>query len=360
MTSSPHPFAQGCTCHSAANGAAFDIHAHYYSREYLQAVDKHGASQGAQFIKEDHTSALKVGPLFTGPIAENFIDLGLRLHDMAAQGVSAQILSLTQPMVYWANELLADRLSEIYNESLAAAHEYAPQQLFGFATLPMQFPKRAVAQARRAARLPGIKGVYLGTAINDTQLSDRAFWPVYAVLEELGLPIFLHPLKVIGMTDRLSQYFLANLLGNPFDTAVAAAHLVFGGVLDTFPRLEFALPHGGGALPFLLGRIAHGWSVRPECAHLERSPLEYASRFYYDTVTHDPKALAFLVEQVGADRVMLGSDYCFDMGVEAPRQAVETLTALDEHDKIQILSGNAGQLLNIASSRQAPAEPAPG
>lgn len=336
-----------CPCGECQRNAAIDIHAHYYSRSYLEAVAHHGPDQGAEFVDLPAGRALKVGPLFTGPIADRFVDLDLRLQDMNDNGVTLQILSLTQPMAYWADMPLADRLSVIFNDSLAAANEHAPERLFGFATLPMQFPERAIAEARRVATLPGIKGVYLGTAINETDLGDEMFWPVYEVLEDLGLPIFLHPLKVVGMTDRLSRYFLANLLGNPFDTAIAAAHLIFSRVLDRFPKLEVALPHGGGALPFLLGRVAHGWSVRPECAHLERSPRDYASRFLYDTVTHDAQALDFLITQVGSDRVMLGSDYCFDMGVEAPRAIIETSSLLSGGQKDQILSGNARRLLKL-------------
>ncbi|UJQ95134.1 amidohydrolase family protein [Mariluticola halotolerans] len=336
-----------CACGNHAGQRAIDIHAHFYPKEYLDAVAAHGEAAGAHFVDLKGTQALKVGPLFTGPIADRFIDLDMRLEDMQQSGVSSQLLSLTQPMVYWADERLADHLSAVFNDALAAAHQKAPEQLFGFATLPMQFPDRAIAEAKRVAQIPGIKGVYLGTAINDTNLSDRSFWPVYAVLEELGLPIFLHPLKVVGMTDRLSEYFLANILGNPFDTAIAAAHLIFSGVLDAFPKLQIALPHGGGALPFLLGRISHGWSVRPECVHLETDPRAYASRFYYDTITHDEKALAYLIEQVGVDRVLLGSDYCFDMGLEQPRKAVETLDVLNDAEKSQILGLNAKELLKM-------------
>lgn len=337
----------GCTCNACNAFRAIDIHAHYYSQAYIDLVKSQGGSAGAEAVDLGGVQALKVGPLFTGPIANKFIDLDLRLADMEETGVTQQILSLTQPMVYWAEADLADRLSQVFNDSLAQAHEKAPDKLFGFATLPMQFPDLAIAEAKRVSKIKGIKGVYLGTAINDTNLSDQKFWPVYEVLEELGLPIFLHPLKVVGMQDRLSQYFLANLLGNPFDTAIAAAHLVFSGVMDQFPKLEVALPHGGGALPFLLGRIAHGWSVRPECVALKRSPRDYAGRFYYDTITHDAAALDFLIKQVGAERVMLGSDYCFDMGVAAPRTPVETLASLSGAQKDQILAGNAQRLLSL-------------
>ena len=332
-----------CGCGCGSRHRAIDIHAHYFPQSYLDAA----AGAGAEVFEFHGHPAVKVGPLFTGPIAPRFIDLDMRLADMEKSGVEKQVLSLTQPMVYWADEQTADRLAQTFNDALAAAHEHAPEKLFGFATLAMQHPERAIAEARRVACIPGIKGVYLGTAINDEDLGDKKFWPVYAVLEELGLPIFLHPLKVLGMSDRLSKYFLSNLLGNPFDTAVAAAHLIFSGVLDAFPKLEVALPHGGGALPFLLGRISHGWSVRPECVHLETDPRQYAGRFFYDTITHDAQSLAFLVEQVGSDRIMLGSDYCFDMGLEQPRTPVEKLATLGDDDKARILNGNAANLLRL-------------
>jgi aminocarboxymuconate-semialdehyde decarboxylase len=337
-----------CACGTCGkHNAAIDIHAHYFAASYLDLVAREGAAYGAEFLDLNGTRALKVGALFTGPISPHFVDLDLRIAAMDQQGVSAQALSLTQPMVYWANEAFSEKLSVTYNDALSEAAALHPGRLYGLAILPMQIPDLAIREAQRAADLPGIRGVYMATSVLDRDLGDEAFWPVYEVLQDLGLPIFLHPLHVIGMTDRLKPYFLANLLGNPFDNAIAAAHLIFSGVMDRFPRLEVVLPHGGGALPFLLGRIAHGWSVRNECKHLPRSPMEYASRFFYDTVTHDVKALAFLIERVGVDRVLLGSDYCFDMGVEDPAGAVSALTHLSEADQEAILSGNARRLLRL-------------
>src|SRR5258708_6687310 len=164
----------------------------------------------------------------------------------------------------------------------------------------------------------------MATYVAGKDLSDPTFWPIFARIEELGLPIFLHPVEVIGMSDRLKPYFLSNLLGNPFDTAVAASHLIFGGVLDQFPNLDFVLPHGGGALPALLGRLEHGWNVRPECSHLSQSPRAYLRRFYYDTITHSAEALRYLIDLVGSDRVLLGSSYCFDMGNQRPIAAIDS------------------------------------
>ncbi|MCL4186894.1 MAG: amidohydrolase family protein [Rhodobacteraceae bacterium] len=337
-----------CACGAcAARNAAIDIHAHFFPEAYLDLIAREGGAHGAEFVDHHGTRALRVGTLFTGPLAPRFIDLDLRIEAMDRQGVEAQALSLTQPMVYWADDALSERLAVVYNDGLAEAALQHPGRLYGLAILPMQTPALAIREARRSATLPGIRGVYMATCVLDRELGDEAFWPVYEVLEDLGLPVFLHPLNVIGMTDRLRPYFLSNLLGNPFDNAIAAAHLMFSGVMDRFPRLEVVLPHGGGAFPFLLGRLAHGWSVRRECKHLAASPMEYARRFHYDTITHDPVALRFLIDRVGADRVLLGSDYCFDMGTEDPRGAVGALANLPAADRELILSGNACRLLGL-------------
>jgi aminocarboxymuconate-semialdehyde decarboxylase len=153
-----------------------------------------------------------------------------------------------------------------------------------------------------------------------------ALFPVLERCQARGLPLLLHPLNVIGGARRLAPFYLRNTLGNPFDTAVAAAHLIFGGVLDRPPRLEIGLPHGGGALPYLAGRLEHGQTVRPEARdRARRKVTAYLRRFTYDTITHSPGALRFLIETVGADRVMLGSDFCFDMGYARPRRIVERL-----------------------------------
>jgi aminocarboxymuconate-semialdehyde decarboxylase len=331
----------------APSAATIDIHAHYYPSGFLKLVAAEGGRFGASCRETDKGPVIDVGPLHAGPIAAKFIDLDLRLAAMDEQRVAIQALSLTQPMVYWADDATSRRLSASFNDALVEAHEHAPQRLFGLAMLPMQCPHEALLELDRVAAAPGIRGIYMGTMIGDMPLSDQSLLPVYERIEALGLTVFLHPLKVIGMEDRLSQYFLANLLGNPFDTAVAAAHLMFGGVLDRFPGLQVVLPHAGGALPYLAGRLAHGWSVRPECAHLPRSPLEYLDRFHYDTIAHSDAALTFLIDQVGVERILLGSDYCFDMGYDQPVQVIEAHPDIDDTGRDLILGGNACRLIGL-------------
>jgi aminocarboxymuconate-semialdehyde decarboxylase len=330
-----------------ASARRIDIHAHYYPAAFVDMIENEGCACGACVRRDPRGPIIDAGPLHAGPLARRFTDLDLRIAEMDAQGVDVQALSLTQPMVYWAEADLARRLSACFNDELITAHERFPDRLVGLAMLPVHHADQAIRELDRIAMAPGITGIYLGTHIGDMDLADPALWPVFEAIEAARLPIFLHPLKVIGMEDRLKPYFLANLLGNPFDTALAAAKLIFGGVLDRFPNLDFVLPHGGGALPFLIGRLQHGASVRPELAHMEQGPSDYMRRFYYDTITHSEEALAYLIDLVGVDRIMLGSDYCFDMGLERPVEAVQKQSKLSQDQQQEVLGGNAAKLLRI-------------
>jgi aminocarboxymuconate-semialdehyde decarboxylase len=184
--------------------------------------------------------------------------------------------------------------------------------------------------------------------VNGRDLSDPALFPVFQRCEALRLPVLLHPLTVIGAADRLKPFYLNNLLGNPFDNAIAAAHFIFGGILDRCPKLDVVLPHGGGAFPYLWGRLQRGQKMRPEAkAGAKRPVASYLRRFHYDTITHDKGALKYLVDTVGADRVSLGSDYCFDMGYDRPRDIVEKGLRLGAADREKILRGNAARLLGL-------------
>src|SRR5262249_51987989 len=190
------------------------------------------------------------------------------------------------------------------------AHRAYPDRFVGCATLPLQDPAAALVELQRVARLPGIRAVYAGTNVADRDLSDPALFPVLAQCEALRLPLLLHPINTIDRAKRLAPFYLRNTLGNPFDTAVAAAHLIFGGVLDRLPKLEVCLPHGGGALPYLAGRLEHGQKVRPEARDgARRKVTAYLPRFTYDTITHSPGAPRYLAETVRAHPAMPGTDH---------------------------------------------------
>jgi aminocarboxymuconate-semialdehyde decarboxylase len=324
-----------------------DTHAHYFPQRFLDVLGSDGCDCGACVRQDPRGPIIDVGPLHAGPLARRFIDLDLRIADMDAQGVTVQALSLTQPMVYFATAAVARRLSAVFNDELVRAHERFPSRLVGFAMLPVHCPAEALAELERVRQSPAITGVYMGTTIGDMALDDESLLPVFEAIEAAQLPIFLHPLKVIGMEDRLKKYFLSNLLGNPFDTAVAAAHLIFGGVMDRFPRLDVVLPHGGGALPFLIGRLRHGAERRAELAHMQGDITQYLRRFHYDTITHSGTALNYLINLVGCERIMLGSDYCFDMGHERPVEVVTGLGGIMADEQEAIIGRNAARLLRL-------------
>jgi len=327
---------------------AIDVHAHFYPERFLAAVETWGAPFGARVDRSDPRGPVLVAPgTPTRPLEPRFFDLPARLRSMDRQGVEVQALSLTIPMVYWADGAAGHRLARAFNDAASEAHTAHPDRFVGCATLPMQDPPRAAQELERASGLPGIRAVYLGTNMNGRELSDPAFFPIFERCQALKLPVLLHPITVIG-AERLQPFYLHNLLGNPFDTAVAAAHLVFGGVLDRLPQLQVCLPHAGGALPYLAGRLQRGQRVRPEAKKAARRPVTaYLRRFSYDTISHDPRALRYLIDTVGADRVMLGSDFCFDMGYERPVQVVTGLRGFRQADQARVLRGNAQRLLRL-------------
>ena len=324
-----------------------DIHAHFYPESYLKLIEAEGAEFGVSCSYDDPDGpVIDANGVKTPPLSRRYFDLEDRVAAMDEMGVGVHCLSLTQPMLYWASPDLSERLAVAYNDACAEVHEAYPERFLGLAILPMQKPELALKELERAKSLPGIRGVYMATRVLDKELSDPSLFPVYEAIEDSGLTIFLHPIKVVD-PSRLKQFYLTNFIGNPTESAIAASHLIFGEVLDRFPKLTFCLPHAGGTFPWLIGRITHGWGVRDECKHLKNPPVEYLRRFYYDTITHAAPALEYLIDLVGPDRVVLGSDFCFDMSYERPVEIVTGHAGLSEDDQALILGGNAKRLLGI-------------
>lgn len=322
-----------------------DTHAHWYPSEWLNLFEKDGAKEGASLERSGARYVVRTDRIVNA-FDEEFVELELRLAGMDRQGVDVHALSLTAPMVYWASPAFGLALAQAYNDAVSAAHMKYPERFVGLTMVPMQAPELALKEMERAAKLPGMRGLYVATNVNGADLDEKRFWDLYAKAEELGWPVFLHPLDTIGR-ERTTRYYLKNLIGNPYDTGVAAAHLIFGGVLDAFPKLEVNLPHAGGTFPWLIGRWDHGTKVRPELRHMQRLPSEYLRRFTYDTIGHNDQINLNLIRLVGADRVVLGSDYCFDMGLTDPVGTVEHLGGLSDAERDQILGTTAARLLRL-------------
>jgi aminocarboxymuconate-semialdehyde decarboxylase len=326
---------------------AVDIHAHFFPQEYLDVLAQEGPRFNVEYRAAEEGFYIKTEARFQGPLPYRVVDLKQRIADMDAQGTAVQAMSLTGPMAHWGDEEVSEKLARAWNDAASAAHVAYPTRLVGLLTLPMMFPDRAIDELNRASKLPGMRGVYMGTNIDQRDLDDPLFEPIFARIEQLELPIFLHPLQVVGGA-RTAPFYLSNLLSFPFDTAIAACHLIFGGVLDRHPKLQFNLPHGGGVLLMLMGRVDHGATVRPEIEKLRlpRPPSKYLQRFTFDTVVHSKSIMEFVLGEVGAERIMIGSDYCFDMGYERPVHFLDEVN-LTSAQKRMILGENAARILKL-------------
>jgi aminocarboxymuconate-semialdehyde decarboxylase len=326
-----------------------DVHAHYFPERFIESISEQGGPPGVSFDLSNRAAPVFVIGAGRIPIDTTYWDLDQRIQRMNAQGVTTHALSLTTPFVHWAPPDRGAELARMVNDSMIEAHTAYPDRFVGCATLPIQAPELAVKELDRIAGSRAIRGAYMPTSFAGKELSDPSLFAIYEKCQALNLPILLHPDQAATAmsADRLKRFYLSNLLGNPFETTIAASNLVFGGVLDRFPRLNIVLPHAGGAMPYLVGRLQHGQSVRPEAKDVAQRPfMEYLRRFHYDTITHSPKLLRFLIDLVGVDRVMLGSDYCFDMGSDRPREVIDALK-LKPADRDSIYSGNAARLLGL-------------
>lgn len=324
-----------------------DVHAHYVPESFLEAIEKEGAPHGASLRQDGGNRTIMLAGRPYGPITRHYHETGPRLADMDKAGVDMQVLSLNPPMVTWADADLGARLARLYNDELAATVAGCPDRLAGLATVPLQDVPAAVAELDRAIRQLGLRGVFIGSNIRGKDLDHPDLLPFFAKAEALRAPVFVHPIDVLG-GERVRPYYLHNGLGNPFDTAVAGARLIFGGVLDRFPRLQVFLGHAGGALPYLIGRLDRVHRVRREAqGEVRRRPTAYLRRLYFDTITHHALALEYLVNLVGADRVLLGSDYRFDMGTADPVGGVRAARRLSRAERSAILGGAAAKLLKL-------------
>jgi aminocarboxymuconate-semialdehyde decarboxylase len=325
-----------------------DLHAHFVSPGFLEAIEREGAPHGASVLRNGGAPTMLVGGRPYGPITRHFSDTRARVVEMDRLGVDLQVLSLCPPMVYWADADLARRLARQFNDDVAGAVAERPDRLAGLATLPLQDVAASVEELERSMRALGLKGAAIGSNVNGKDLDHPDFAPFFARAEALRALLFIHPIDVIGV-ERIRPYYLHNGLGNPFDTAVAAARLVLGGVLDRHPRLQICLAHAGGALPFLVGRLDRVARVRAEAkGKSRRRPSAYLRRFHYDTVIHHALALRYLVDLVGSDRVVVGSDYRFDMGCLDPVRTIREVRQLPRADRARILGGeSAAKLLRL-------------
>lgn len=282
------------------------------------------------------------------PTAEpHMLDLATRLLDMDKMGVDIQVLSPSPVQYYyWADEELASESVRLQNEAIAEACASHPTRLLGFGNIALQHPKLAVEQLVTAVKEFGLKGIEISTSVNNLELANAKFNPIWAKAEELGVVIFIHPFGT-SLGERVNNYYLSNTIGQPLETTIALSNLIFGGTLDRYPGLKFVAAHGGGYLPYAVGRSNHAWKYRPEAAQCQHEPGTYLKKIWFDTVAYQPENLRFLIDQYGIERLVVGTDYPFDMGHYDIHNFIDSIPGLSDIERKKILGGNAADLLGL-------------
>ena len=328
-----------------AKQRTIDTHTHICTLETAALITKAGVKvtitpEGVE------NAAFDVNGTVYRPFPTGGFDIARRLRDMDATGVDVHVLSATpQTYLYNVEPELAATVAAIQNDQMAKHIAAHPDRFWGIATLPLAQPKHAADELKRAMTKLGLRGSMFGSNIKGINLDDPMFEPLWAIAEELGAFMFVHPNNVAG-ADRLKSYYLGNLIGNPLDTTIAAASLFFGGVMDRYPKLKIMLAHGGGFTPYQAARWEHGWKVRNEPKkNIKTQPKSIAKRFFYDTILHSDRTLEAMIGLVGSEQVLLGSDYPYDMAMLGCVAHVRSLEISDA-DKDSILGGRAEMLLS--------------
>ena len=324
------------------------VHAHVLLPSLQAEVERRAPElvreAAALELTRNGAESLKVSGPMVGSRIPKLTSVPVRLADMDAQGVDVQWVSASPNHFYpWAPEGLAVWAANEANRLVAEHIAEAPERLIGLGLVPLQHPERIVECLDDAVLGRGLAGVEISSFAGDVELSDERLEPFWARAAELGAVVFLHPFGC-SLDERLDRFYLSNTVGQPVENAVALSHLIFEGVLDRYPDLTIVAAHGGGYLPFAIGRSDRAWRVRPEAQRCAHAPSTYLPKIWFDTVVHDPKALQHLVEVAGESRVLLGSDYPFDMGLDSPVEFVQE-AGLTEGVVDAILEGNAEALL---------------
>ncbi|MGA5757660.1 amidohydrolase family protein [Nonomuraea bangladeshensis] len=321
-----------------------DVHAHVLLPEIERAVAGRPGHDAHRELdaRRNGPEALAVSGAMIGERIGLLTRVVDRLAAMDAAGVDVQVVSPSPSHYhYWADPGLAAEVCRLAAAGVAAHVVQAPDRLYGLGLAPLQHPS-LLPGALDDALAHGLKGVEISSHAPGRELSDPAYEPFWARAAETGAVVFLHPFGC-PLDERLDRWYLSNIVGQPVENAVALSHLIFSGVLDRHPGLKLLAAHGGGYLPYYLGRADHGWRVRPDARGCAREPSSYLRELYFDSLTHDPAVLRELVRVAGQERVLLGSDFPFDMGDPDPLAALRAAGLADT----PVRGGNAARLFDL-------------
>lgn len=326
-----------------------DMHTHILPREWPDYNKKFGYEG---FITLEHhkpgvANMMKHGRLFR-EIEENTWDPETRIADCAKTGVDVQVLSTVPVMFhYWAQPVHALETSQFFNDDIASTCKKFPKKFIGLGTVPMQDPVLAAEEAKRCVTELGLAGIQIGSHVGEKNLDHESFYPLYQACEEVGAAIMVHPWDMMGK-ETMKDYWLPWLVGMPAETSRAICSMIFGGIFEKFPKLRVLFAHGGGSFAHTLGRIEHGFNVRPDLCQVKNAvnPREYLGKFFVDSITHDERALNTLVEVYGDNSIALGSDYPFPLGEHHPGKLIESTPYSDEIKK-KLLYSSALEWLQL-------------
>ncbi|HYR31927.1 MAG TPA: amidohydrolase family protein [Gemmatimonadales bacterium] len=322
-----------------------DFHNHFYPPEYLEALRTGGTTVT---LSTDGDGNPVLGyPGDYNVAVPGHRDIAYREDVLAHEGIDRQVLTFTTPGTHVESPQRAVQLARLVNDALARVVHERAARFTALATLPLNDPAAAVAELERAITQLGFKGAMVFSNVNGVALADARYEPLWRKAEALGAVLYIHPTNPVGV-EAMTDFWLMPLVGFPWDTTLAAAKLVFSGVVERFPKIRWVLGHLGGAIPYIAERLDRGYEAFPECReHIRKAPSAYLKDFYYDTVNFDPGALRLAVEFAGPRRILAGSDYPHRIG--SLRAMLDSLRRLDvsaEHRAL-LLGGNAARLLEL-------------
>lgn len=326
-----------------------DIHCHLATPATRELAAPHFRPQYEPYDYHMSEDSREQNRAMFPTIVAALTDPEARIEHMDRMGIDLQgLATFVSEYFYWTPPKLGSELARMQNDRLAAAVADRPDRFVGLgATVPLQDIDAAMSEAERAAAI-GFRGLQIGGTVNGHNLDEPRFRPFWEAVSELQMPVILHP-SGYPEGQRLGDYFLTNCIGNPLETMVAATRMIFSGLFEELPELELVLVHGGGYLPFYASRSDHTWEVRPETRVNipERPPSHYMQRLFYDTMVFQPLYLKHLIEIVGVDRVMVGTDFPFDMSEPDPLGLVGQVEGLSDNDIAAISGGNAARLFGF-------------
>ena len=325
-----------------------DIHTHILPKNWPNLKERYGYGGFVQLEHCSGCSRMLIDGEHFRDVTKNCWDPNTRIEECDKTEVDVQVLSTVPVMFsYWAKPRDTADLSMILNDHIADLVTEFPKRFIGLGTLPMQDADLSIKELTRLKEIKGIAGVQIGSHINGWNLDDSRIFPILEAAQDLDMSVFVHPWQMLG-SDRMNLYWLPWLVGMPAETALSICSLIFGGVFEKLPKLRIAFAHGGGAFPSIIGRLEHGYNVRPDivATHNKHNPRDYIGKFYLDSLVHEPSVLRYMIDLFGADCLALGSDYPFPLGEKIPGEMIRNMK-LDKNTVSALYAGTALKWLNL-------------